>query len=294
MLVLGGTGQLGRALAACDRPGAMRVSTLDRASCDVTDAAAVVAALHAARPDLVVNAAAWTAVDLAEAEPEACMRANAAAPGHIAHACAALGVPLVHVSTDYVFDGRARTPYAEDAPCAPCNVYGASKLAGEQAVRAGLARHVILRTAWVFAPWGRNFPASVLRLAARGEPLRIVADQVGCPTPVAPLAAAIMTIAARIHEGAGRWGTFHFAGQPATSWHGFARAILAAALPPGRQPPVLPIPTEAYPTPAARPRFAVLDCRRIAAEYGIAAPDWRVGLARALPQPASSASTMAA
>lgn len=291
LLVLGAEGQLGRVLAMLGRPG---IVALGRPACDITDPAMLGEALAATRPDVVVNAAAYTDVERAEVEPAACMRINAEAPGHIARACARVGAALIHVSTDYVFDGRATTPCDEDAPVNPLNVYGASKAAGEAAVRAALERHVILRTAWLFAPWGRNFPATVLRLAAAGRPLRIVADQVGCPTPVAPLAAAIAAVARRIGAGAAHWGTFHFAGQPPASWHGFANAIVEAALPPGRRPPVLPITSAEYPARATRPRQAVLDCRRIAAAYGIAAPDWRTNLAASLPPSSSSASTIAA
>lgn len=283
LLVFGGGGQVGRALARCDRPGRLRIVAHPRSMTDVTDGAAVAAAIAALRPDIVANAAAFTAVDQAEREPERCLAVNRDGAGTVAEACARAGVPLIHLSTDYVFDGSKAAPYREyDAP-SPINVYGASKAAGEVLVRAAARRHVILRTAWVFGPHGRNFAHTVLRLAGSGRPLRMVADQFGSPTPASALAEAITAMAARIIAGDAAWGIFHLGGEPATSWHGLAQAIVSAGLPPGLAPPVLAIGSADYPTPARRPRQSVLACGRILAGYGIVPPDWRAALARSLP-----------
>jgi dTDP-4-dehydrorhamnose reductase len=238
----------------------------------------VAIAITRTRPAVVVNAAAYTAVDRAEAEPARCFAVNRDGAGVVADACARARVPLIHVSTDYVFDGTQAEPYREyDAP-SPINVYGASKAAGEALVRAATRRHVILRTAWVFGPDGRNFLRTVQRLAEAGRPLRIVADQLGCPTPAAALAEAIAAMAGRIITGDGAWGIFHLAGTPPTSWHGFAQAIVAAIRPGHPAPPVLPITTADYPTAARRPAQSMLACRRILASYGIDQPDWRRAL----------------
>jgi dTDP-4-dehydrorhamnose reductase len=278
LLVFGGAGQLGQALALCDRPGRLAVRTLDRDAADITDAARVAEVIAAWRPDVAVNAAAYTQVDHAEADEAACLRVNRDGAGIVAQECAAAGVPIIHISTDHVFDGARDTPYREDDAIAPVNMYGLSKAEGEVLVRSLAPRHVILRTAWLFGPHGRNFCRTVQHLAEGGLPLRIVADQHGCPTPAAALAQAIGTVARRIGDGQGAWGTFHFAGQPATTWHGFASAIVAMGLPAARRPRVLPITTRDYPTRARRPAFAVLDCLRIRAAHGIAAPDWRHAL----------------
>lgn len=278
MLVFGGSGQLGQALALAGRPGRLRVMARDQRATDITDPAAVQFAMAKLRPAVVVNAAAYTAVDQAEANGARCFAVNRDGAGIVAEACGRAGVPVIQISTDYVFDGRASAAYREDDRPAPINLYGASKAAGEGLVRAGTRRHVILRTAWLFAPWGKNFVHTVLRLSATGRPLRIVTDQLGSPTPTTALAKAIVTIAERIIEGDGIWGTFHLAGRPAASWHDFAGAILAAA---GHAATtdLQPITTAEYPTPARRPGQSVLDCRRISAAYGIVQPDWRAALA---------------
>ena len=276
MLVFGGGGQLGRALALCGRPGRLLVATHDRAATDITDATAVTWALAKLRPAVVVNAAAYTAVDQAERDAARCFAVNRDGAGTVAEACARAAIPLIQLSTDYVFDGTAGSAYREHDRPAPINVYGASKAAGEALVRAGTRRHVILRTAWVFAPWGRNFARTVLRLADAGDPLRIVADQRGCPTPAVELARAIATIGRRIVLGEGAWGTFHLAGQPPASWYDLAHAIVAARGGPTTE--VRPITTAEYPPPARRPPHSVLDCGRITAAYGITPPDWRASL----------------
>lgn len=265
-LLFGAGGQVGAELLArhpFDAPS--------RAEVDLADPQAVATAILARQPSVVVNAAAYTAVDRAEAEPELAMAVNYDASAAMADACARLGIPLVHLSTDYVFDGSKNGPYTEAEAPAPLSVYGASKLAGEEAIRARLDTHVILRTAWVFSPRRENFVRTMLRLAEREE-LRVVDDQRGGPTPAAAVADAVMAVLA---SGSPTWGTFHFCGAPAVSRFEFARAIFAAL---GRGPRLVAIGSDAYPLPARRPANSMLDGSRFAAAYGMPAPDWRAAL----------------
>jgi len=271
VLVFGRTGQVARELARLD-PGAM---CLGREDADLTQPERCAEAIRATRPEVVINAAAWTAVDRAEAEEPEATRVNGAAPGAMARACADLDIPFLHVSTDYVFDGSGTAAWTPDDPTGPLGAYGRSKLAGEVAVRAANGRHLILRTSWVFSAHGANFVKTMLRLAATRPILRVVSDQTGGPTPAAAIAQALLTLAGRMRDGAAG-GTHHFAGQPDVSWAGFAREILAAARLPVT---VEDIPTEAYPTPARRPQNSRLDSGALLSAHGIAAPDWRAGLA---------------
>jgi len=271
LLVFGQTGQVARELARV----APQAVFLGRDQADLADPAACAAAIHAHRPDAVINAAAWTAVDSAETEEAAALVVNAAAPGAMAQACADLGAPLVHISTDYVFDGSGQAAWKPgDAP-APQNAYGRTKLAGEQAVRAAGGAHVILRTSWVFSAHGANFVKTMLRLGADRPVLRVVADQIGGPTPAAAIAGACLTLARGLRDGAAG-GTHHFAGAPETSWACFARETFALA---GLAVTVEDIATADYPTPARRPLNSRLDCAALAADFGIMPPDWRAGLA---------------
>lgn len=277
LLLLGGSGQVGREIRALAGPD-LAVTVLPRAAADLAEpgaaAAALAAALGSGGTDAVVNAAAFTAVDRAEAEEALAFRVNGAAPGALARAAAAAGVPFLHVSTDYVFDGRPGRAWTEaDAP-APLSAYGRSKLAGEAAVRAAGGRHAVLRTAWVFSAHGTNFVRTMLRLGAERAELRVVDDQRGGPTPAAAVAGALLVLARALaagHPG----GLWHYAGVPETSWCGFARAILAAAGLPAR---VVPIASADWPSPARRPANSVLDCGRIARDFGLAPPDWRAAL----------------
>lgn len=282
ILVIGRNGQVGRELCALGGAGDLVVEGLGRDELDITREAEVARAIAARRPGLVVNAAAYTAVDKAEAEPELAFAVNASGAGAVARACSAIGAPLVHISTDYVFDGRKNGPYKEEDPVAPQSVYGRSKAAGEDAVRTGCAEHVILRTAWVFSPHGTNFVKTMLRLGEEREELRVVDDQRGCPTAARDIAGAIAGISRQILSGARDrpWGTYHYAGGEAVTWFGFAGAIFAerrAAT--GKAPPrLVPITTADYPTPARRPANSVLDCSKAAATFGIAPSDWRGAL----------------
>lgn len=275
LLVIGRTGQVATELAR-RAPGAR---FLGREVCDLSEPEACAAAIRAAAPSAVINAAAWTAVDRAEsAEAEATI-VNGAAPGAMARACAGLGIPFVHISTDYVFDGSGTAPWTPaDAP-APVNAYGRSKRAGEVAVAAAGGVHAVLRTAWVFSAHGSNFVKTMLRLGATRPVLTVVADQIGGPTPAAAIADACLTIAGRLREAPGLSGLYHFSGSPDTSWAEFAREIFRQA---GMATTVTDIPTSAYPTPARRPANSRLDCTGLQAAFGIARPDWRAGLAAVL------------
>jgi len=229
-------------------------------------------------PDIVVNAAAYTAVDRAESDRDAAFRANAEAPQRIAEACAAHDALLVHYSTDYVFDGAGTRPYREDDATSPLGVYGNSKLAGEHAIRASGARHMIFRTAWVYASHGKNFMRTMLRLAAERDELRVVADQIGSPTSAALIADVTAQI---LGKGDTPSGTWHLTASGETSWHGFAEAIIAGAHSRGllsRAPRVVPIATSDYPTPARRPAYSCLDLSKIEADHGIRMPTWQTAL----------------
>jgi len=280
LLVLGAGGQVGHELRRAAVPAGLAVVAHDRARTDASDSAAVARAMAEVRPAAVINAAAYTAVDRAEDDAAAAHRANAEAPAILARACAAAAVPLLHVSTDYVFDGTKPGPYDEADPVRPLGAYGASKEAGERAVRAAWDRHLILRTAWVFGAHGHNFVRTMLRLGAERPALSVVDDQRGGPTAAADIAAALIALAARLVRDSGApAGTYHFAGAPAVTWHGFAQAIFASAARHGRTPPaVSAITTAQYPTRARRPANSVLDCGKLRRDYGIAAPDWRPAL----------------
>ena len=290
-LVFGANGQVGRELLRALAPlGAVQATTrtgtlADGGAClqaDFADAEAVVALLDAVRPDCVVNAAAYTAVDKAESEPAAAFAANATTPGAIARWCAAHDVPLVHYSTDYVFDGQGTRPYRPDDATAPLGVYGASKLAGEDAIRAAGGRHLILRTAWVYAAHGHNFLRTMLRVGAERDVLRVVADQVGTPTPAALIADVTAQL---LQDGGERRGTWHLTARGETSWHGFAEAIFAGALARGlihRAPKVEPITTAEYPTPAKRPAYSRLDIVTLARDFGVVLPEWQAALGSVL------------
>lgn len=272
-LVFGKTGQVARELQRL-LPDAVY---LDRDQADLLDPAACAAAIEVAQCDVVINAAAWTAVDKAEAEEQAATLVNGASPGAMARACAARGIPFLHVSTDYVFDGAGDRPFTVADPTAPLGAYGRSKLAGEQAVQAAGGQWLILRTSWVFSAHGANFVKTMLRLGAERPALTVVADQIGGPTPAADIAAALVTMA-RAMVGGQAGGVQHFSGAPDVSWAEFARAIMAGA---GLSCRIDDIPSSAYPTPARRPANSRLDCSGLAA-FGLARPDWRAGLSHVL------------
>jgi dTDP-4-dehydrorhamnose reductase len=273
LLVFGKTGQVATEL---QRQG--DVTALGRAQADLSDPAACAAAILAANPSAVINAAAYTAVDRAEEEEVLATVINGESPGAMAHVCAGLGIPLVHISTDYVFDGRGETPWRPSDTPAPLGAYGRSKLAGEGAIRAAGCAHVILRTSWVFSAHGANFVKTMLRLSETRDALNVVADQIGGPTPASGIAAACLTLADALRNGQGSGqagGTYHYAGQPPTSWKCFARETFVVAK---RDVSVTGIPTSDYPTPAQRPLNSRLDCSALETDFGIAPPDWRAAL----------------
>jgi dTDP-4-dehydrorhamnose reductase len=244
-----------------------------------------------ARPwTAVLNCAAYTAVDRAETERDRAWRVNAVAPELLATATAAHDVPLIHVSTDYVFDGNKREPYVEDDPIAPLNFYGESKAEGERAVRKENRRHVIVRTSWVFSAHGANFVKTMLRLGRERPTLRIVSDQHGCPTAAADFAAALQTLVLKLASGAApSYGTFHLCNAKPTTWYDFATAIFETAKAGARAPALEPIPTAEYPTAARRGLNSVLDCGKIRRTYGIALRSWRPALREVLEQMAAEA-----
>jgi dTDP-4-dehydrorhamnose reductase len=270
-LVFGQTGQVARALA-CSVPKGISARFLGRDQADLMQPLACAAMVQDC--DIVINAAAWTAVDLAEAQEENAHTVNAVAPTAIAQACAARAIPMIHISTDYVFGGAGTAPFTLAHPTAPLGAYGRSKVAGEEGLRASGVRHVILRTSWVFSAHGANFLKTMLRLGAERESINVVSDQIGGPTPAQDIAAAIWPIAQALHTGH-NGGTYHFSGAPDVSWADFARAIMQEAQLPCT---VQDIPTSAYPTPARRPANSRLDCSALMRDFGIARPDWRAAL----------------
>lgn len=283
ILVTGGSGQLASALAAS---AAVPVTRVGRPEFDFDQPDSIAATFRRASPWLVVNAAAYTGVDAAETDAEAAYRANRDGPAALARLCDEAGTPLMHISTDYVFDGAKPTPYVETDPVAPQGVYGATKLAGETAVLAGCGQAIVLRTSWVYAAAGRNFVLTMLNLAKTRDRLQVVADQFGCPTAAADLARAILAIAVRIRtEG---WqqrfgGVFHAAGSGSTTWHGLACAVFEEAARYGsRVPRVDPITTAEYPTKAMRPANSRLDCSKLAAVFDVRLPPWRASLGRTI------------
>ena len=270
ILLTGRNGQVGWELLKALAPLGEIVAP-DRARLDLRDPARTREAVRGANPDVIVNAAAYTAVDHAESEREAAFALNAAAPGVLAEEAKRSGALLVHYSTDYVFDGSKPAPYVEEDEPNPINVYGASKLAGERAIAAAGCRHLILRTSWVYGPRGSNFMLTMLRLARERPELRVVDDQVGAPTSSLAIARATAQL---LRPGA--HGTYHLSAAGRTSWCGFARAILARA---GIATPVTAIRSEDYPTPARRPRNSRLNCTRLRADFGLALAPWEEQLA---------------
>jgi dTDP-4-dehydrorhamnose reductase len=281
ILQFGTTGQLGLELLRQAPAHDARITALSRAEADLSDPPACAARVRAAKPDLVVIAAAYTAVDLAETEQGLARAINAEAPGAIAAAAAEVGAAVVNVSTDYVFDGAGGAPYAEEAVTNPLNVYGATKLAGEQAVAAANRRSLSIRTSWVVSAHGKNFVKTMLRVAAAGNPLKVVDDQSGRPTSAADLAGFILAIAPRLAAAPASdpmFGLVHFANDGEVTWRGFAQAIFADALG-ERAPDVQPTTTAEYVTPAKRPLRATMDLDRLRRVYGVTPRPWREALA---------------
>lgn len=285
LLIAGWHGQVARALIE-RAPSLPHVKALaaGRAALDVRDPRSIERAFGDLAPTVAINTAAYTAVDQAETDEDAAFALNREGARLFARAAARRGVPVIHLSTHYVFDGTKPEPYVESDVPSPATVYGRSKLAGEEAVKEANPRHVIIRTGWVFGANGRNFATKILGSAAAGEPLRIVADQRGNPTFAPHLASAILELARRLAEGgqgAEAWGTYHAAGAGATSWHGLATEILARAAKGGTTPAagVEAIASADYPTPAPRPMNSVLGCARFEETFGLRLPPWQEGVA---------------
>lgn len=284
VLVIGRTGQLARSLTTAQAPG-LTVQTCGRPQLDLTRPDSLEAAVDAYHPALVVNAAAYTAVDAAETEPEAAFALNRDGAAHLARACAQRDIPLIQLSTDYVFDGQSAEPYRETDPPRPLGVYGASKLDGERAVTNAWAKSVVLRTAWVYSPFGKNFLKTMLNLARTRDRLNVVADQRGTPSYGPDLAAAILTIAGRLLErpSPACFGVFHLTASGETHWAGFAREIFAqSAARGGPSAEVHPIPSASYPTPAQRPANSRLNCDKVDTVFGVRRRPWRAGVADCL------------
>ena len=282
VLVTGGEGQVGSEVARLADDG-FHARALDRRSLDITNADQISQRLDAVQPDFVVNCAAYTAVDRAEDEPEAAHAVNANAMHLLGSACAERGISVIHLSTDYVFDGSKPEPYVEEDAPNPLGVYGASKLAGEELLRTTTDRHVILRVSWVFGRLGRSFVDTILKLARERDELTVVDDQVGAPSPAVTIAQAIRQIVETASDRADLWGTYHFSTTPALSWCSFARRIVAVAAEVGllaRAPNVLPISTADWPAKAARPLNSRLNPARASATFGCAVEPWGSALAR--------------
>ncbi|MBO0765587.1 MAG: dTDP-4-dehydrorhamnose reductase [Hyphomicrobiaceae bacterium] len=283
ILVAGCAGQLARCLAEAAVRNGVRLVALGRPNLDISDAGSIARTVAAIRPSLIVNAAAYTAVDKAESEPLRAFAINRDGPARLAAAAEAARIPFIHISTDYVFDGRKPTPYCEDDPTAPLGIYGLSKLEGEAAVVEACPSVLVLRTSWVYSPYGQNFVTTMLRLAETRTKVRVVADQHGAPTAAADIAAAVLALAPELLTGRGSGGLYHLAAEGSTTWHGFAAAIFAGWRARGRPVPDLePIATAEYPTPAKRPANSQLDCSRIARDFGIRLPPWQQSLAACL------------
>jgi dTDP-4-dehydrorhamnose reductase len=275
VLVFGAGGQVGRELMQRPAPRGFAILGLTHGQTDIADRKAVEEVVRQHRPDIIVNAAAYTAVDRAEIELDRAFAANETGPRNIAAAAQDVGAVLVHLSTDYVFDGRKTESYVEDDPVAPVSIYGQSKEAGEREVRKTISRHLILRTAWVYAAHGSNFLKTMVRLAGERTVVRVVADQYGTPTSAADLADAILAILPRLTERDAARGTFHLTNAGWTTWNGFAQEIFLGLTRHGRPTPRLEaITTADYPTPARRPAMSVLDCQKIFGAYGIRLRPW--------------------
>lgn len=276
MLVAGAGGMTGSELTRQARDAGWHVAALSRAELDITDPAAVDDAVRNAAPDVVINAAAYTAVDDAEGDRLTAMSVNCDGAANLARAALQAEALIVHISTDYVFDGESTRPYVPGDTVGPLSVYGESKLAGEEAVRSHSPNHVIVRSSWVYSNTGRNFVTTMLRLAGSNTPIRVVDDQYGCPTSAHDLAGALLRVAAVTTKGGSATGTYHFTNSGVTSWYGFAKAIFDEKL--DGAPTVYAISTGEYPTAAERPRYSVLDSSGFTVAFGMCPRPWREAL----------------
>ncbi len=282
LLVIGANGQLGWEVCRKGRNQGIDITALDLPEFDITEPSAVKKAVSQTGVSLVVNASAYTAVDKAESEPELAFTVNRDGPAYLADSCAETGIPLIHISTDYVFDGSKKGPYIETEPVSPLGVYGRSKASGETKIRERLKEHIIIRTAWLYGLHGNNFAKTMLRLGKEKEVLSVVADQYGSPTYAADLADAILTIATQISQQSDViWGTYHYCGKGVISWHDFAQVIfdLAKKYDSLMVKKLLPITTAEYPTPAKRPANSGMDCSLITKNFTIRLRPWQESIA---------------
>jgi len=282
ILLAGCNGQLGRELCRLSEENEFHLLPLDLPEFDITDPKAVDEAVKKEKPSIVINAAAYTAVDMAESDPDTAFAVNRDGPVYLASSCAEAGIPLIHISTDYVFDGKKKRPYIESDPISPIGVYGRSKAEGEAGVRKKLDRYFIIRTSWLCSVHGKNFVKTILRLANEKEEIRVVSDQAGCPTFAPDLAEAILSIAFRYHNNKDvPWGIYHYCGRGETTWYDFAKQIVefARKYQTIKTRSIIPIRTEDYPTPAVRPPYSVLDCSLIQKHLGIQPKPWKESLA---------------
>ncbi len=285
ILIAGAKGQLGIELMRQGPEKGFSVFPVDLPEVDITSPDPVRAAIRDAGASLVVNCAAYTQVDTAESQDMLAFKVNSLGPAILAHVCTEAKIPLIHISTDFVFDGSKHSPYLETDPISPMSVYGKSKAVGEAVVERILSRHIIVRTAWLYAFQGQNFVRTILRLGSERDTVRVVSDQLGSPTCAADLAEAILTISEAIRtQGEIAWGTYHYCGKGVISWHEFAQAILdiAKAYIPLKTTRVDPITTDQYPTPAKRPAYSALDCEKIQSQFGIVPKPWRESLEKTL------------
>jgi dTDP-4-dehydrorhamnose reductase len=288
VLITGAAGQLGTELCLRSKAHAHDIVAVNHSELDITNESSINALVVHVKPTVIINAAAYTAVDRAETDSATAFAVNRDGPLYLSRACAKANIPLLHVSTDYVFDGKKPTPYLETDTPNPQSVYSQSKFEGEIAVASTLDKYITLRTAWVFSATGHNFVRTILRLAKERDELSIVADQTGAPTWAGDIAEVLLEIVDRIHQGkAFTWGLYHYAGSPATTWHAFAEAICEQAFELGvlkKKPFIKPISTSEYPTAAKRPQNSVLACEQIQKELLIPQADWRKGLQQVLTQ----------
>jgi dTDP-4-dehydrorhamnose reductase len=286
ILVAGGQGQVGSTLAQQGLEQNLDLIALGRQELDITSTESIAAVFAEHEPDLLINAAAYAAVDKAESEPELAYAVNDSATALLADACAERDIPMLHISTDYVFDGTKGSPYVESDPVNPIAVYAKSKEAGERALRARLERHIIFRTSWVFGLQGNNFVKTMVRLAKDRDRLTVVADQFGGPSSARGIAEALLTIAARYQSGSSiAWGTYHYCQRPYVSWHQFAEAIVACAISIGlvdHDVEVAPISSSEFPTPVVRPANSKLSCRKLEEGFGVAESEWGPDVAAVL------------
>ncbi len=286
VLVTGANGQVGSELILEGEKRGIQMLATDRAELDITQQDAVNNFIQTQKPEILINAAAYTAVDKAESEPKLAYALNRDGAANLAQACADNNIPLMHISTDYVFDGNKEGAYTESETPNPQCIYGKSKLEGERAIESILEQYLILRVSWVFGANGNNFVKTMLRLGKERDVIKVVADQHGGPTWAGDIAATLLNLVKRWEDGEIiTWGTYHYSGQPATTWHGFAEAIFEKAEELGmidKRPRVGPITTAEYPTPAQRPLNSIFDCCKIAQQLNINQPDWRIGLRQVL------------